>query len=1845
MTGPRTQSRTAAKGTTAPDTVVTRIRAAAWSGSHPTAIALATEALETPRLGAPKRVHLLDLRAESHIAVGDLEAARADGRAMLAAATTVNAVRAGAGLAAAARARLALVDMRAGRMEAALREARKAVAAAQRSRDDVVTARALLTLAEAEFRNVRHARAAEPAREAARLYAEVGDRVGEGRALWCEAVALSGIDDVANARERGERALAIARETGDLFGAGNALNTLHNVQSDINDRIRTMRQALDAFEAAGYVERAATALFNLAGDYTSLGLARRALRAAERGLALLESRQQAMTGFLLSVIVDCNVRLRRVDAAGSALATFQRYVEAMPQRLLDDDVEQLSAMLALVRGDARAAIRHAKAYVARCEHFGNPVRSADAHALLAEALLAGGNPRAALAAARRGVAAIESVGQKVGDFQSRAAWPLATCATALAANGRADEARAMQDRAYAALLADVVSLRDEGLRRNYFNKQAEFRPLIMAIAARALADRKSRPPSLPHLASGVDARAPFERLVEAGMRLNALRTRAEIHDFLVDEATELSGAERVLVVAEANGVTTLVGSETPVGDDAAALFAAGRALFDRVRETRAPLLEFTPARGNALAQRSRIVVPLIAQQDMLGYVYADIDGAFGRFHDGDRDLLAMLASQGAIALANAQWSEGLEQKVAARTNELRATTAQAEQRASELALINSIQQGIASALDFQGIVDLVGDKLREVLGVGHLAINWFEPVTGMIHNLYVCQHHVRLSLAPNKPMRGGAWEIVRASRQPLFIADQAQENFTTQPGSQTSMSEVVVPIQGAGGQVLGLLGIESFDRVYRPGDSEVRLLQTVASSMGVALENARNFDATQRLLAETAQRNAELAIINSVQRAVAGELTMQGVYDAVGDRIREVFGHASFGIRIFDRERGVSYFPYAYGPRKRVEIPPQPLTDKGFAAEVVRTGKTLVISENLAARMAESGSYLLSAELAVPKTQVMVPLTIGGQVRGLLQLSDDEKEHAFSADDVRLLETLAATMAISLENARLFDETQRLLAETERRNAELSIINEIQRGVSAALDFQAIVDTVGDRLRSVFDVDNALVAIMDDSRREMELVYIVEHGARLPAQRIALRDTPAHRALAEGRTLVVNRPSEYNPLGMITVPGTDSPVSGVYVPIMVGGTQFGNVALENFERESAFDADAVRLLETIVGAMGVALSNARSYAETQRLLQEAEERNAQLAVITSVQKGMVANLEFQAIVDLVGDELRRLFDSRDVGIIWFDPATQMTHPLYIYEHGTRLHLAPRPTGRMSLATQLVERGEIVVAGDLAEQERLGMYLVPGTDRARSVVMVPVMIGGVCRAQIQLENFERDHAFDAQAVSVLATIAASMAVALENARNFDETQRLLKETEQRNAELAVINEIQRGMSAELDFRTIVDLVGDKLRDVLKTGEIGIRWLDYEHRTVHHLYEFEHGVRLSLPPHSPGDNWERLAARRDVRVRNTQAEMAVLGALPGTELGKSGADVPIIAGDRMLGSIVVEDYEREYAFSDADIRLLTTVGSAMGAALENARLFDETQRLLKETEQRAAELGLINSIQQGIASNLDFDGIVNLVGDKLRDVLHTGEIGIRWLDYERREVRYLYEYEHGTRLDFPPQKVGDWDAYVQRRSVQLRRDAAAMADVPIIPGTDRALCNIMVPMVAGDRLIGSIVVENYERENAFSESDIRLLTTVAASMGVALENARLFGETQRLLTETEQRAAELGVINSIQQGVAAELDFQAIVDLVGDKLRQVFRTGDMMIGWYDAAADSVQIPYCYEHGERRHIKPFAPTVAFRRMQREGKPIVCNTPADYAPAGLMIIEGTDHSRSSVLVPMLGA
>ena len=128
-----------------------------------------------------------------------------------------------------------------------------------------------------------------------------------------------------------------------------------------------------------------------------------------------------------------------------------------------------------------------------------------------------------------------------------------------------------------------------------------------------------------------------------------------------------------------------------------------------------------------------------------------------------------------------------------------------------------------------------------------------------------------------------------------------------------------------------------------------------------------------------------------------------------------------------------------------------------------------------------------------------------------------------------------------------------------------------------------------------------------------------------------------------------------------------------------------------------------------------------------------------------------------------------------------------------------------------------------------------------------------------------------------------------------------------------------------------------------------------------------------------------------------------------------------------------------------------------------------------------------------------------------------------------------------------------------------------------------------------MIAGGEINGVISLQNLDQENAFPESDVKLLNTLANSMSVALENARLFDETTRLLKETEQRTAELAVINSVQGGLAKELEIKGIYDLVGDRIRELFNAQVVGIATLNYAENTEKFQYIFEKGERFYPEP--------------------------------------------------
>ena len=187
------------------------------------------------------------------------------------------------------------------------------------------------------------------------------------------------------------------------------------------------------------------------------------------------------------------------------------------------------------------------------------------------------------------------------------------------------------------------------------------------------------------------------------------------------------------------------------------------------------------------------------------------------------------------------------------------------------------------------------------------------------------------------------------------------------------------------------------------------------------------------------------------------------------------------------------------------------------------------------------------------------------------------------------------------------------------------------------------------------------------------------------------------------------------------------------------------------------------------------------------------------------------------------------------------------------------------------------------------------------------------------------------------------------------------------------------------------------------------------------------------------------------------------------------------------------------------------------ASLGVSLENVRLFEQTRTLLAETEQRAGELSVINSVQQGLASKLEMQAIIDLVGDKLCEVVSSDSLDIRLYDRQANLVSFPYFVERGSRMELPAIAPGGLSAHVLRTCQPLvinENIEERMAELGsyTLPGTETEKSLAAVPIVAGGQPIGLITTSNYERENAFSESDVRAADDAGGQPGrIARERA--------------------------------------------------------------------------------------------------------------------------------------
>lgn len=294
------------------------------------------------------------------------------------------------------------------------------------------------------------------------------------------------------------------------------------------------------------------------------------------------------------------------------------------------------------------------------------------------------------------------------------------------------------------------------------------------------------------------------------------------------------------------------------------------------------------------------------------------------------------------------------------------------------------------------------------------------------------------------------------------------------------------------------------------------------------------------------------------------------------------------------------------------------------------------------------------------------------------------------------------------------------------------------------------------------------------------------------------------------------------------------------------------------------------------------------------------------------------------------------------------------------------------------------------------------------------------------------------------------------------------------------------------------------------------------------------------------------------------------------------------VPMKLGERVIGVLNVESTELN-CFTAADQQLLQALANQTAVALENARLYSQTQR-------NARELATLNSATHALASDLDLNMVLKQTMVEIMALLEAEDASVLLVDHEANDLYFAavatedaFEKLFGKHMPIESGIAG-W-AVRNRQSVLVDNaqvDTRFYSNIDVVSGfTTQSL--LAVPLIARDQIIGVLEVIN-KLDGVFDAHDLELLEALASSAAVAIDHASLYQqlvnqiqmlrETQAQLIHSEKMAALGRLVASISHEINNPLQsIQGCLTLADEELESDMRP-DKLVRYLNVAEDEIE-----------------------------------------------------------------
>ena len=1156
-----------------------------------------------------------------------------------------------------------------------------------------------------------------------------------------------------------------------------------------------------------------------------------------------------------------------------------------------------------------------------------------------------------------------------------------------------------------------------------------------------------------------------------------------------------------------------------------------------------PLTQDNRMLREMMQAKSMLYLPIVLRSQTIGIIAAGSDQENRDFSSSDIELGQVIADQLAIWLDN------------------RRLLAEAQYRSDRLQTAAEVSRAASSILDVGDLITTSVNLIQNQFGFYYVGLflvdeagEWavLHAGTGEAGRTQLRQNH-KLKIGEESMI---GWSVHH--RQARIALDVGQEAVRFKnPVLPDTRSEMALPLISRE-EVIGALTVQSTERGAFSAE-DITLLQTMADQLANAITNAHLFERAAQARREAETRLRETIALQRLGQSLSGTLNIDEIFSLFFETCIREIGFDYIMLSMVDSEqqrvKAVSGVGISDNNIKRAN---HPLDDKDIMADIIRTGKTEIIT----GWDERYDRAMYDAEGHAEWMRVFTPITLRQENVGLVEAGFKSPTTAIEDAHLRLLKAFITQMTLALDNTQLFRQTQEALAGAQQL---FKISSSLVESVSVEGIFNIVLDNV-----KIYGVDRVSISLLDKSNDgQIESVTIVSTW-----DRDASRNIPVGATFSAGDYELVQSFAQppFTPLISqdLRQPEQDERMDEkfrlfalnelqtitLFSAPMFLGTEYKGVLSIYTRRPHHYSEQEQRIYQTLADQAIIALEN-------HRLLEKTKTERDRAALLYQLGQRLSSATSVEAVQHIILEFTERM-GATHAEIFITDGGAFMSMATSIEDRQNvpladlvRLALLEGPE---ALA---LDRGERMTLTRL-DQEPWLLDDIAGMPVVNTITCVPfysqrsTLHGVLTFLHPQTNGFTDDQlaTFDSLAIQTAAT--------LENVWLLEQTNQVLKETE-------LLYKASRRFNTAQFIEDLLSVLVDSFADTtdthcmcmaLVTGmdeagapnalKVIAKW-DRDSQEIlstgmlmrPNEFTFIQNLRHDAPFEVSFDNLDA----------TTQASVNVFCSGHRAILA-----VPLAVGRNWLGELLLGSQNHRYELKPNVINQITSLAGQAAVVIQNLQLVAETQQNLYNSEilstlgqqlLKAETMGAIYDLAiSAIAATEPDRGVSIFMYNQVENSIDL-ELVALW-DNPRREWPSIPVGSHlsTSELGLSPlvktgQTVISNNANQDDRFSPMLKQLLAVMQIKTM---------IAVPIWLNKNVEGFILIGN-QAETAFSPDMIRLYEDIARETSGALEN-------RRLLDETRHRARQLQTAAEVSQAATANLDLEGLLFEAVDLIKHRF-----------------------------------------------------------------------------------